>query len=379
MDAKKTRAARKIKAKVAEEAQAVEPEGSLMNILAKAEAEPLPEPVQETPVSEVKPTRRGKKPIQVVAVVTANGIEGSFPQEQRRPLIGHLPISSASVSFNCDGAVTEAVFAPEPYDDNYVGTIGAPYSDEKKIVASAAAPTQAPTSQNSSQTSSAVKADKKVAAVPSVVSTTVPSFTQVQLFAEYIGAREQKSIPEKTDIACLWCCEQFPWKPVVIPCRYEADVMNGPIKGQYRVYGNFCSPECAMAHLLEEQIDTHVRWERISWLHLIYGAAVGGRLYPAPSRMVLKKYGGIYTIEQFRELAFSHKVRADIHYPPMVSLLATMDTKPIDFYEAQMKQALPSYAFEHKGDDEGLRLKRTKPLKERESTLDACIMVRSRE
>jgi hypothetical protein len=382
MEAKKaSRAPRKTKAKAAEpELPVPEPEGSLMNILSQASQEAVTEPIQETPVAETKPTRRGKKPIQVVAVVTANGIEGSFPQEQKRPLIGHLPISSASVSFNDETSVGNEVFAPEPFDDNYVGTIGAPYNDDKKVTASSQ-PAQTPNQQvsnTSTQPQTNVKVEKKTN-VPSTISTTVPSFTQVQLFAEYLGARDQKTIPDKTDIACLWCCEQFSWKPVVIPCRYEADVMNGPIKGQYRVYGNFCSPECAMAHLLEEQIDTHARWERISWLHLIYGAAVGGRLYPAPSRMTLKKYGGVYTIEQFRDLAFSHKVRADIHYPPMVSLLATMDTKPIDFYEAQMKQALPSYAFEHKGDDEGLRLKRTKPLKERESTLDACIMVRSRE
>lgn len=378
MEAKKaTRAPRKTKAKV-EEVAVAEPEGSLLNILsqvseAATEAVTVPAPAQAETIADVKPARRGKKPIQVVAVVTANGIEGSFPQEQKRPLIGHLPITSASVTFNDDSA---AVFAPEPFDNYYVGTIGAPFSEEKKLVTAAAA-----TETSTTPTSQTVntKPDKKQV-TPPTISMTVPSFTQVQLFAEYIGAREQKTIPEKTDIACLWCCEQFSWKPVVIPCRYEADVMNGPIKGQYRVYGNFCCPECAMAYLLDEQIDTNARWERISWLHLIYGSAVGGRLYPAPSRLTLKKYGGVYTIEQFRELSMSHKIRADIHYPPMVSLLATMDTKPIDFYEAQMKQALPSYAFEQKGDDEGqLRLKRTKPLKERESTLDACIVMRNRE
>ncbi len=380
MEVKKaTRAPRKAKNTVVPQ---VEEEGSLMNILSQASQTNVPETsttevVTSPAVAEVKPARRGKKPIQVVAVVTANGIEGGFPQEQKRPLIGHLPIASASVSFNDEIASEQTVFAPEPFDNYYVGTIGAPYSDEKKTVAN-----NAPIANNNDQngsTSTQTKAEKKAQAVPQTVSTTVPSFTQVQLFAEYIGAREQKKVPEKTDIACLWCCEQFTWRPVVIPCRYEADVMNGPIKGQYRVYGNFCSPECAMAHLLEEHLDTNARWERISWLHLIYGAAVGGRLYPAPSRMTLKKYGGVYTIEQFRELAMSHKIRADIHYPPMVSLLATMDTKPIDFYEAQMKQALPNYAFEHKGDEEGLRLKRTKPLKERESTLDAYTVLRNRD
>jgi hypothetical protein len=380
METKKaTRAPRKSKVTTSQVGPA-EAEGTLMDILSQAAAVSTEQAVSEintgVTVPETKPARRGKKPIQVVAVVTANGIEGDFPQEQKRPLIGHLPISSASVSFSDDTATEQTVFAPEPFDNYYVGTIGAPYSDEKKGVSTSVTPTS---NEQPTCTQTNSKPDKKVVVNSQLVSTTVPSFTQVQLFAEYIGAREQKKVPEKTDIACLWCCEQFTWKPVVIPCRYEADVMNGPIKGQYRVYGNFCSPECAMAHLLEEHLDTNAKWERISWLHLIYGAAVGGRLYPSPSRMTLKKYGGAYTIEQFRDLAMSHKIRADIHYPPMVSLLATMDTKPIDFYEAQMKQSLPNYAFEHKGDDEGLRLKRTKPLKERESTLDAYTVLRNRD
>jgi hypothetical protein len=52
----------------------------------------------------------------------------------------------------------------------------------------------------------------------------------------------------------------------------------------------------------------------------------------------------------------------------MASLLATMDTKPIDFYESTNKsERLP--------DSSGLRLKRSKPLKEIENTLDACFMI----
>lgn len=344
---------------------------SLLTIMSQISTESVAEE-QPLPVVPEKTSKKGKKPIQVVAVVTANGIQGSFPTEQRRPLIGHLPISSVSVTFN-DDSVVEAS-APEPFDDN-ICSYGAPYhtaSDSKKTTTcqSATAVQQQPVE---------VKAVAAVANPKSTLSTTVPSFTQIQLFAEYIGAREQKQIPDKTDIACLWCCEHFSWKPAVIPSRYESDIMNGSIKGQYRVYGNFCCPECALAFLLEENIDTNARWERISWMHLIYGKASGGRLYPAPPRLTLKKFGGVYTTEEFRDLAMSHKIRADIHYPPMVSLLATMDTKPIDFYEAPIKQALPTYAFEREGmGEDGLRLKRNKPLKEHDSTLDACIQIKMR-
>ncbi len=360
---KKTRARGKAAVAAAAVEQPAAPENSLLSIMSQIGS--APEPEAPLPPPTEKTTKKGKKPIQVVAVVTSNGIQGAFPTEQRRPLIGHLPISSASVSFNDEPEVMTS--EPEPYNDSYLCSYGAPYAEKKPVVAVAQQPAE------------------PVAAIPTIpqvkqsISTTVPSYTQIQLFAEYIGAREQKQIPDKTDIACLWCCEQFSWKPAVIPCRYESDVMNGPIKGQYRVYGNYCCPECALAALLEENLDTNARWERISWMHMIYGKAVGGRLYPAPSRLTLKKFGGVYTIEEFRHLAMSHKIRADIHYPPMVSLLATMDTKPIDFYEAPIKQALPTYAFEREGaGEDGLRLKRNKPLKERDSTLDACIQIKMR-
>jgi hypothetical protein len=364
---KRTRAK---KAVAVPEVAAVEPP-SLLSIISQISNESPSAEEQPLPVIPEKTSKKGKKPIQVVAVVTADGIQGSFPTEQRRPLIGHLPISSASVSFNDDKPEEVPVIEPCAYDDN-ISSFGAPYysqSESKK-------PT---TCQNNTPVEVKTTSVLAVPVVKSTISTTVPSFTQIQLFAEYVGAREQKQIPDKTDIACLWCCEQFSWKPAVIPCRYESDVMNGPIKGQYRVYGNFCCAECALSYLLEENIDTNARWERISWMHLIYGKACGGRLYPAPSRMTLKKFGGVYTIEEFRDLAMTHKIRADIHYPPMVSLLATMDTKPIDFYEAPIKQALPTYAFEREGTGEdGLRLKRTKPLKESDSTLDACVQIKMR-
>lgn len=371
---KKTRTRQK-KEPVAVAVEVVPETGSLLSIMTQlaepSEDVPIPSPVE-------KPTKKNKKPIQVVAVVTSNGIEGSFPSEQRRPLIGHLPISSAAVSFNDDTENCQ----PEAYADEYICTYGAPYSDTKKVSSTNSVSERsgvATANTTVATTIATVPTTSAVAPIKTVFSTTVPSYTQIQLFAEYIGAREQKQLPDKTDIACLWCCEHFSWKPAVIPCRYESDVMNGQIKGQYRVYGNYCCPECALAALLEENIDTNARWERISWMHMIYEQAVGGRLYPAPSRLTLKKFGGVYSIEEYRNLAMSHKIRADIHYPPMVSLLATMDTKPIDFYEAPIKQALPTYAFEREGmGEDGLRLKRTKPLKEHDSTLDACIQIKMR-
>ena len=66
----------------------------------------------------------------------------------------------------------------------------------------------------------------------------------------------------------------------------------------------------------------------------------------------------------------------DINYPPMVSILASMDTKPIDFYETSLKNTFVSVTHDrfHKA-EEGLKLRRTKPLKDRGSTLDSCLNI----
>ena len=66
------------------------------------------EPTQETVIEEA-PKKKGKKPVKVVAIVTPQGIEGSF-QEPRRPLIVHLGIRPSDISF------TEGAAEVEPYD-----------------------------------------------------------------------------------------------------------------------------------------------------------------------------------------------------------------------------------------------------------------------
>jgi hypothetical protein len=84
-------------------------------------------------------------------------------------------------------------------------------------------------------------------------------------------------------------------------------------------------------------------------------------------------------IQEYRSLMHSATLRVDIHLPPMVSLLATMDTKPIDFYDVSLTKGVMDTVKERLAKaEEVLKLKRTKPLKAWESTLDACINLRVR-
>jgi hypothetical protein len=60
----------------------------------------------------------------------------------------------------------------------------------------------------------------------------------------------------------------------------------------------------------------------------------------------------------------------------MVSILGSIDTKPIDFYDSSMKHTIsPLLGEVVPKAEEGLRLKRSKPLKEKESTLDSVLKI----
>ena len=184
------------------------------------------------------------------------------------------------------------------------------------------------------------------------------------------GGRENFVPPSSTKVHCFWCAHAFEGTPCFLPVKEES--------GSYHVYGNYCTPQCALAYLLYEHLDSHVRWERMALLHRMYKC--NGRLYPAPPRESLVSFGGIYTIEDFRQIISVNKVRVDVQVPPMVSILWTLDTKPIDFYDSSLQntfaQGFSMDRFKAWSEQGGaLRLKRSKPLKDHESTLDACIHI----
>jgi hypothetical protein len=201
------------------------------------------------------------------------------------------------------------------------------------------------------------------------------NYSRAQLMACYMSKPgENMRVPEKTDIACFWCTHEFENKPCFLPTKEES--------GVYHIYGNFCSPQCALSYLLEEHLDSHVRWERMALLHRMYRpqGKPGCRLYPSPPRESLKKFGGVYTYEEFRRVVSDNKVRVDIQIPPMVSILGTLDTKPIDFYDSSLQNTFTGgfsmdrfKAWSEQGG--ALRLKRSKPLKDKESTLDSCFQI----
>jgi hypothetical protein len=314
---------------------------------------PAPEPVAPTKI------KKAKKQPKIVAMVTPDGIEGSFLPEPRRPLIAHLQISTSEVQFHENPLQYDPnpPGQPEPYDAsalNFFGKHNEELPQGAQGAEEAEVETEVPVKEIKEETKQAVGLE---------------AFTKCDLMVQYRELKKAKKIPEKTDIACFWCAHTFGWQPSIIPEREE--------KGTYRVYGNFCCPNCCMAYLLTENLDTHVRWERIALLHRLYGNHYSsGRIFPSPARECLSLFGGSVPIQQYRATIAVGKVRVDIQTPPMVSILGSIDTKPIDFYDSSMKHTISPLLGEIVPKaEEGLRLKRSKPLKEKESTLDSVLKI----
>jgi hypothetical protein len=195
----------------------------------------------------------------------------------------------------------------------------------------------------------------------------LPIHYSEKLMIRYQDSNREQRIPESIDTACFWDCQSFRTQPCIIPIAIE--------EGIWRVYGNFCSPECAAAFLFHERLDSHVQWERYALLNRLYSMGESSDIRLAPPRGVLRLFGGIMDVSEFRDITQEKRMRIDVMTPPMISIIQVMDTKPIDFYDASMKNTFIPWEMDrmNRPGAQGLRLQRSKPIVEKESTLEFCM------
>lgn len=325
---------------------------------------PVNEVVEETPAApaiEEPVAKRGRgaakksKKTNVVAVVTPEGIVGSLITDAR-PLIAHIPISSMKTEAEPDNIPPPPNSEPDipnPYDtEDTLAFIG--HNNGESGHVSLPKPTSIEDARH-------FEAPYK---------SNLPTHYSERLMVQFQDSNRVQQLPERTDVYCFWCCHPFDTVPCVIP----ADIK----EGIWHVYGNFCSPECATSYLFHERLDSNVQWERCAMLNSLYtkdaeikaGALTGIR--SAPKREVLRIFGGSMDIREFRAILHEKKLRIDVLTPPMVSIIQTMDTKPIDFYDQSLRNVfVPTEARRLNAPGaQGLRLRRSKPIAGKESTLD---------
>jgi hypothetical protein len=97
--------------------------------------------------------------------------------------------------------------------------------------------------------------------------------------------------------ACFWCTCDFDNPPIYVPKHF--------INGTYHVYGCFCSPECGVAYLMNETIDSSAKFERYHLLNHIYSKIYDYKknIKPAPNPYyMLEKFYGNLSIQEYRAL-----------------------------------------------------------------------------
>jgi hypothetical protein len=112
----------------------------------------------------------------------------------------------------------------------------------------------------------------------------------------------QMNISDKKS-ACFWCTCDFDNPPIFIPKHH--------IRDSYHVYGCFCTPECATAYLMEENIDSSIKFERYYLLNNIYSKIYQYKknIKPAPNPYyMLDKFYGNLTIQEYRNLLKTEKL-----------------------------------------------------------------------
>jgi len=302
--------------------------------------------IHEQAIPSPKKKAKKTKKQAVIAQVTPDGVHGSLtPMSEQRPLIAHLPIHASDIDNDMfaptQTPVAESNGPPNPYDSTTESY--AVYGQD-----------QTKPSQE--------KQDK----MEHVSRPSLPLHYSERLMVRFQDANRDQRLPESTDVACYWDCHPFRGQPYVIPTVIE--------EGIWRVYGNFCCPECAAAYLFHERIDLHVQWERYALLNRLY-ALDSEPVRLAPARTVLRLFGGTLDISDFRSNLTERRLRVDVMTPPMISIIQVMDTKPIDFYDASMKNTFIPWEMDrmNRPGAQGLRLRRIKPVAEKEATLEYCM------
>ena len=97
--------------------------------------------------------------------------------------------------------------------------------------------------------------------------------------------------------ACFWDSCDFDNPPIYIPKHF--------INGSYHVYGCFCSPECGVAYLMNENIDSSTKFERYHLFNNIYSKIYDYKknIKPSPNpHYMLEKFYGNLSIQEYRSL-----------------------------------------------------------------------------
>ena len=180
-----------------------------------------------------------------------------------------------------------------------------------------------------------------------------------------------KLIDTKNNV-CMWCCHSYMNQSWGLPFMKS--------KKTYKVYGQFCSPECVSAYIFDDiSLTDDTKWELYSMINNLSRDMYADKDFIcklAPPRNSLKIFGGKYTIEEFRNISIDKKRIIKVYLPPIISILHNIEEMQEDIVNCNLKNNIMIIQDErYKTIHDSLRLKREKPLLNKKNTLEHCMNI----
>ena len=101
-----------------------------------------------------------------------------------------------------------------------------------------------------------------------------------------------------TNIRCFNCHHSFENTPFFLPFDYSTKL------DRYKLYGNFCSPNCVKSFAMSNKIFEHKTYLVGQFYRKLFGSNF--KISPSPSIYNLKEYGGKMSIEEFRKSSYTN-------------------------------------------------------------------------
>jgi hypothetical protein len=121
----------------------------------------------------------------------------------------------------------------------------------------------------------------------------------------------------KNNSCCFWCCHSID-NHYGMPYNYDT------INDTFYTIGSFCSLQCANAYNFSTNSGSDKVWEINSWIQMIARRfGITNIIRPAPSKYLLKMFGGNLSIDEFREAHLNNDKTYILNIPPMISVNST--------------------------------------------------------
>jgi len=137
---------------------------------------------------------------------------------------------------------------------------------------------------------------------------------------EYYQNNYNLNNPINKNSCCYWCCHSIEGNLFGMPYNYDS------INDTFFILGSFCSLQCANGYNFSVNSGSDKVWEINSWIQMIAKRCGFPELIrPAPSKYLLKMFGGTIEIDEFRKAHMNNDKTYILNIPPMIAISSTTE------------------------------------------------------